>query len=292
MRLTEHRPGGRSRSNRKSVRDDPARPLALRAAALPAILRRAMASPADRPAAEPGALANLNARSREIFRRIVESYLASGEPVGLAALVAHAADLAVAGLGPQRDAGPRGARAHLRPAHQRRPAADPAGPALLRRRAARVRRPRPGGAGADRQPGARRRRGRRLRRRAGRDHQHAFGPHPRRRRRADDQDRPCRSSTSNSCASSRRRRWRCWSARTARSRTASSSTPAGMPASDARRGGQLSERPGPRPHAVGGRDGNRVRTRDGARRTRRDRGAAGRRRPRLLGRGGGGAPTS
>ncbi|RBP00956.1 heat-inducible transcription repressor HrcA [Roseiarcus fermentans] len=41
-----------------------------------------MASPADRPAAETGALANLNARSREIFRRIVESYLTTGEPVG------------------------------------------------------------------------------------------------------------------------------------------------------------------------------------------------------------------
>ena len=40
-----------------------------------------MAAPADRPA-DAGALANLNARSREIFRRIVESYLSTGEPVG------------------------------------------------------------------------------------------------------------------------------------------------------------------------------------------------------------------
>src|SRR6201996_1447165 len=31
---------------------------------------------------EPSALAALDARAREIFRRIVESYLASGEPVG------------------------------------------------------------------------------------------------------------------------------------------------------------------------------------------------------------------
>ena len=38
--------------------------------------------PVDRPAAEPGALASLDARSREIFRRIVESYLSTGEPVG------------------------------------------------------------------------------------------------------------------------------------------------------------------------------------------------------------------
>ncbi len=41
-----------------------------------------MAVPADRPAAEIGALANLNARSREIFRRIVEAYLSTGEPLG------------------------------------------------------------------------------------------------------------------------------------------------------------------------------------------------------------------
>jgi heat-inducible transcriptional repressor len=40
-----------------------------------------MSGPLDR-APEPGALAALDARSREIFRRIVESYLASGEPVG------------------------------------------------------------------------------------------------------------------------------------------------------------------------------------------------------------------
>ena len=40
-----------------------------------------MAATVDRPA-ETGALANLNARSREIFRRIVESYLSTGEPVG------------------------------------------------------------------------------------------------------------------------------------------------------------------------------------------------------------------
>jgi heat-inducible transcriptional repressor len=39
-----------------------------------------MAAPLDRP--ELGALANLNARSRDIFRRIVESYLSTGEPVG------------------------------------------------------------------------------------------------------------------------------------------------------------------------------------------------------------------
>src|SRR5208337_903238 len=53
---------------------------ALHPAPLPAIVC-VMAVPVDRPA-ETGALANLNARSREIFRRIVESYLSTGEPVG------------------------------------------------------------------------------------------------------------------------------------------------------------------------------------------------------------------
>jgi heat-inducible transcriptional repressor len=37
---------------------------------------------ADKAAPEASALANLNARSREIFRRIVEAYLSTGEPVG------------------------------------------------------------------------------------------------------------------------------------------------------------------------------------------------------------------
>ena len=59
---------------------------------------------------------------------------ASSKPISPAASLsarasfANAADVAVAGLDPQRDAGSRGARPHLRPAHQRRPAADPAGP--------------------------------------------------------------------------------------------------------------------------------------------------------------------
>ena len=41
-----------------------------------------MGGPSDRNLAEPRALANLDARSRDIFRRIVDSYLAHGEPVG------------------------------------------------------------------------------------------------------------------------------------------------------------------------------------------------------------------
>src|SRR6202051_4895490 len=41
-----------------------------------------MGGPSDKILAEPSALANLNARSRDIFRRIVDSYLVNGEPVG------------------------------------------------------------------------------------------------------------------------------------------------------------------------------------------------------------------
>ncbi|HEV3044481.1 MAG TPA: heat-inducible transcriptional repressor HrcA, partial [Roseiarcus sp.] len=36
----------------------------------------------DRISSDPGAIASLDARSRDIFRRIVDSYLATGEPVG------------------------------------------------------------------------------------------------------------------------------------------------------------------------------------------------------------------
>ena len=42
----------------------------------------AMPAPGETPAVEASVLANLDARAREIFRRIVNSYLASGEPVG------------------------------------------------------------------------------------------------------------------------------------------------------------------------------------------------------------------
>jgi len=36
----------------------------------------------DKTSSDPGAIANLDTRAREIFRRIVDSYLATGEPVG------------------------------------------------------------------------------------------------------------------------------------------------------------------------------------------------------------------
>jgi heat-inducible transcriptional repressor len=41
-----------------------------------------MPSAIDRPPAEPSVLANMDGRAREIFRRIVDTYLGSGEPVG------------------------------------------------------------------------------------------------------------------------------------------------------------------------------------------------------------------
>ena len=54
---------------------------------------------------DAGALRSLNQRSLDIFRRIVECYLATGEPAGVAQPIAPAAHPAVAGLHPQRDAG-------------------------------------------------------------------------------------------------------------------------------------------------------------------------------------------
>ena len=59
----------------------------------------------------------------------------------LAQSVAHPADGAVAGLGAQRDVGPRAARPDLRAAYLGRPAADRARPALFRRCADGGRRP-------------------------------------------------------------------------------------------------------------------------------------------------------
>ena len=37
----------------------------------------------------PGILTDLNDRSREVFRRVVEGYLETGEPIGLARLLAR-----------------------------------------------------------------------------------------------------------------------------------------------------------------------------------------------------------
>ena len=79
-------------------------------------------------------LAQLNERSREIFRRMVRLsyYRRSG---GLAQPFAHHPDDAVAGLRPQCHVGPRAAWPRLRAAHVGRAAADRIGTSLFRRRA-------------------------------------------------------------------------------------------------------------------------------------------------------------
>ena len=73
----------------------------------------------------------------------------------LAQPCAHPADSAVAGIGAQRDVGPGAPRPHLRAAYLGRPAADRAGPALLRRRADGDRRPHRGRPPLDRGTGRR-----------------------------------------------------------------------------------------------------------------------------------------
>ena len=74
--------------------------------------------------AESRIVAELNDRSREIFRQIVESYLATGEPVGsrnLSRLLPMALSPAsVRNVMADLEAG----GADLRAAHQRRPPAD------------------------------------------------------------------------------------------------------------------------------------------------------------------------
>ena len=51
-------------------------------------------------------LVQLNERSREIFRQVVESYLATGEPVGSRNISRLITDAAVARLGAQRHVRP------------------------------------------------------------------------------------------------------------------------------------------------------------------------------------------
>ncbi len=48
-----------------------------------------MPNPPERPATDPSSLASLNERAREIFRQIVDSYLATGEPTGSRQLSRH-----------------------------------------------------------------------------------------------------------------------------------------------------------------------------------------------------------
>ena len=87
-------------------------------------------------------LAQLSERSRDIFRQIVESYLATGEPVGSRNHFPLDHHPAFAGFRPQRDVGPRAARSRLCAAHLGGPSAHRARTAVLRRCADGDRRPR------------------------------------------------------------------------------------------------------------------------------------------------------
>ena len=129
--------------------------------------------------------AQLNERSREIFRQIVESYLATGEPVGSR----NISRLIAVPLSPASVrnvmAGPRAARPDLRAAYLGRPAADGTGLAVLRRRPDAGRRSHRAGAAIDPEPACLRRPGAVGRGGARRGPDAAVRPDPRRRRGAD-----------------------------------------------------------------------------------------------------------
>ena len=101
----------------------------------------------DKPFGRPSSieslseLQKLNERSRTIFRHIVETYLATGEPVGSRNL-SRALPMA---LSPASIRNVMSDLEHLgliyAPAHLGRPAADGDGLAAVRRRPARARRP-------------------------------------------------------------------------------------------------------------------------------------------------------
>ena len=196
--------------------------------------------------AQAGAIAELNERSREIFRQIVDvsRHRRAGR---LAQHLAHPPDVAVAGLGPQRHGGPRAAGLDLRAAHSAGRLPTEHRPAVLRRRAARDRRSRPPRSARDRGGDARRRARPHFRRRARRSLEPALRRLARRRRRAPTKHELRGSSTSSSSVSSRRARSWCWSPRTVGRK------PAGRPAArhaafGADRGRELPQRPHPRPH--------------------------------------------
>ena len=130
-------------------------------------------------------LAQLNERSRDIFRQIVESYLATGEPVGsrnISRLIAMPLSPAsVRNVMSDLEA----ARPDLRAAYLGRPAADRTRPAVLRRCPDAGRRPHRAGAGVDPEPACLRRPGAIGRGRARRSADAAVRPDPRRGRGAD-----------------------------------------------------------------------------------------------------------
>ena len=80
-------------------------------------------------------LAELDARARDIFRRIVETYLETGEPVGSRTISRGGVQLSPASIrNTMQDLTDLGLLG--RAAYQRRAVADACGPAPLRRRAA------------------------------------------------------------------------------------------------------------------------------------------------------------
>ena len=188
-----------------------------------------MAAAAEPPSAEASVLANLDSRAREIFRRIVDSYLASGEPVGsrhlsrlLPISLSPASvrnvmqDLEEVGLiyAPHTSAGRLPTQLGLR--FYVDALLEFGG--LAREERARI----------DSQVRAAAEEGG-LRGRADPGDRPALRSDPRRRRRARPRRTICVSSTSSSSASTASGRWRCWSARMARSRTASLRRPPACP---------------------------------------------------------------
>ena len=132
-------------------------------------------------------LAQLNERSRDIFRQIVESYLATGEPVGsrnISRLIAMPLSPAsVRNVMSDLEA----ARPDLCAAYLGRPVADRTRPAILRRRPDAGRRPHRAGTGIDPEPACLRRPRAIGRGGARRSVDAAVRPDPRRRRGADRQ---------------------------------------------------------------------------------------------------------
>ena len=176
-------------------------------------------------------LAALNERSREIFRQIVESYLATGEPVGsrnLARLLPITlspasvrnvmSDLEQLGLifAPHTSAGRLPTELGLRFFVDALMQIGDLTENDRRSIEAQV------AAAGD---------GKSLENVAHRSLADFVRPHPFGRRRGHHANRTCGSSTSNSCGSSRSARLPCWWPKTARSKTASLNVPAGLPTS-------------------------------------------------------------
>ena len=165
-------------------------------------------------------IVELNARSKEVFRQIVDAYVATGEPVGSRTIARRLDEQVSPATIRNVMADLEEVGAALRTAHLGRPGADRRRPAALRRRPARGRQRHRGRAARDRGPvrrctGAASRaccRMRRTRCRACRAMPASSPPRP----------TNGHSSTSSSCRCRQAGRWSSWSATTAWSRTVSS----------------------------------------------------------------------